>query len=129
MSAGTFTATTSYHQMLKRAQEVSPVLTYVLCALLIKAEEEKDHVVMRSERVPLEYRQNHPFSYYFMTDEMESFVKLIFHGITVKVSCSSQAGGADFYSRELIAHRQFVLWLKGLKLTFDDETQSVVIPA
>ncbi len=129
MSAGVFTATMSYHSMLKRAQELSPVLTYVLCKLLLNIKIQEKSTIVYSEHVSVDYSHEQAFTYYFTTDQMQSFVSTVFHNLTIDINGRGQCGGDDFCSRQLIAHKEFVTWLKGLKLTVDDATHSVVIPA
>lgn len=132
---GCFSATMSFHTMLRRAQELSPVLTYVLCKLLISSEVKKDEVFVCSPRVANERRHDKlGFSYYFMgRSEMHSFVETIFHNITVRISGPSERVGDGYSSFELTAHREFVLWLQKLyaekRLSVNDEERSVTIPA
>lgn len=131
VSEGVFTATMSYHTMLKRAQECSPVLAYVVCRLLFDIDLEKEkHAFVCSEYVRV-HPDNQRFSAYFHSAaDMKGFIGMIFFGITVRLSDGIQRCGENGSFAQLVAQRQFVIWLKKLdRLEFKDESMEVVIPA
>lgn len=127
MSPGVFTATMSFHGMLKRAQELSPVLTYVLCKLLVEAETKQQEASAETKRVRVD-RCDDAFSYYFMLDQMQLFISQIFGNLTVRVAGPYGGTGDDGLYKMLVAHREFVNWLKELQLQFDDKRHAVTIP-
>lgn len=126
-SPGVFSATMSYHTMLKRAQELDPVLTYALCKLLTEAKVKPDRDFVDSEHVNVDHT-SHPFSAFFMRDDMDRFVKEIFFNMTVTVSCSI-IGDRDQRVRYLSSRKEFVRWLQSVNLTFDHDAHFVSIPA
>lgn len=120
-----FTATMSYHRMLKRAQELSPVLTYVVCKLLFGVDLEKEkHAFVSSLRVSDRGDNSEFYPYFLMTDHFETFLKEVFFNLTVRKNSACAEG------HYLSAHRQFVIWLKSLRgLSLDDAAMEVTIPA
>jgi len=117
---GVFTATMSYHRMLKKAQELNPVLLYVLCKMLLEAEVREGSSYVETQQIS----GNCNLTDYFANGHMERFVKIIFNKMTVEVD-----EGENSISYVLSAYTHFVVWLKGLPLTVDDKTRSVTIPA
>lgn len=138
-SKGCFSATMSYHTMLRRAQELSPALTYALCKLLLDAELKGKRANVCSQRIMLQEEYDKSgFGGYFIVNmtgrnEMGQFLEMIFSNITVRLSPFGTLCGDECQSVELRAHRQFVVWLKKLhddkSLMIDNEQQHVTIPA
>lgn len=123
MSDDVFSGQKSYHDMLKRAQALDPVLTYVLCDLVVRIKVEKskkDYHAYETEEVSTQLN-SHKYTYYFYLSHMDVLTKEVFHDLTVRVSRCQD------YST-LVVRPEFANWLKALKLTFDHENHFVTIP-
>lgn len=115
-----FTGIKSYHDMLKRAQALDPVLTYVLCDLVMRIKIIKNLASYETEKVGTDIG-DHKYSYYFFLQHIDVLTLQVFHNLTVRVSRSSD-------SSTLVVRREFVKFVQTLKLTFDHEDHFVTIP-
>ncbi len=128
MPAETFSGVKSYHDMLHKAQSLSPALTYVVCNLLrsIPAknlETDERHVYSRVLNMD---SNDEPFSTYFAGDsnsEISQFLKVAFSSHNVFVKWADDYG----YRKRLKADKQFVRWLKGDVVQMHDKDELVTI--
>lgn len=120
MSEGrVFTGTMSYHRMLTRAQETDPVLTYWICRYLLEEEERESERVKKEDYVePKEFKHS-DFVWCMGVGQVLKLTERAFFNLTVEC----------YNTRRLRARREFVVWLKTLKLSFDHDHHFVTIPA
>lgn len=121
----TFSADQSFHEMLVRAQALSPVLTYIMCWFLLRPHDKQENpLVVRSILAP----HNQPFFYSRFEGKYNSsmcgFLRHIFQGYVVHV------GSEDYHFNEfyfLYADVAFVHWLQSGVVTMDDKRQLLTI--
>lgn len=118
----TYSGQKAYHEMLIRAQAMSPALTYVFCKLLLSIKVDPAQHRQRV-RVLVSDPYYNLFSRTRDTCIMARFGKEIFNDFTV------WAGAVDYQGTEcyVAADTQFVEWLKTGVVVMDDEKQLVTI--
>lgn len=128
----TYSAQQSFHEMLIRAQALSPVLTFLLCNLLLKTKVDPQIRIQSSANIHLcredrwEQRAR-TFGVYFdlqpESSKMSKFIKEVFGGFTVSIGWGDSQG----HHQHLMADTPFVQWLQSGVVTVDDEKQLVTI--
>lgn len=117
----TYSGQQSYHEMLVRAQALSPALTFVLCTFLTKIP-----IDPKKLRVGISIKADNEFFNLFAQNPdscpMARFVKEVFHNFTVTFGMTGQMGmeygmGADV---------QFVQWLQGEEVVVIDQKKRLV---
>lgn len=128
----TYSGQQSYHEMLIRAQALSPVLTYLLCSLFLSTKIDTRLKMQQSTSIPLHddkrwAERTATFGVYFDREpgssKMSRFIKEVFGGFTVEVGWSDTHG----HVQHLFADTPFVQWLQSGVVTMDESKLLVTI--
>ena len=128
----TYSGEQSYHEMLIRAQALSPVLTYLLCDLLLRTKINPKVLVQATPSVELHddglYADRiRGFGVYFErnseSSKMSQFLRTVFGGFTIHIGWTDSVG----HIQHLLVDTPFVQWIQSGVVTMDESKQLVTI--
>ncbi len=132
MSDKTYSGVKAYHEMLVRAQALSPALTFAMATLISRIKIKTGEVYQETEVVNAngcDHKLRHHFRDVYPTPAnercctiMQSFLREIFHGYTVRAT-REHCGDSCC----LIVETQFVRWLQSGVVEFHDGDMLVTI--
>ncbi len=123
----TYSGQQAYHEMLVRAQALSPACTYVVCDLLLKIEIKPDVMQQRSRAINLSNQAESLLHLFSLHNPFESrmalFLKAAFGGFNVLIGFCDHL----FAQQELVVDTQFLQWLQSDVVIVDDKSKLVTI--